>query len=103
MRCSVAKKILRISMYKIEVSPSAERDLGKLKVRIKKADFDRLRIAVGGLAEEPRPEGVRKIKGTERTYRIRVGSYRIVYEIYDADNMVLLLYIARRTETIYRT
>ena len=88
-------------MYRLEVSPTADRDLEKLKGRIIRQDFERLRDAVRGLAEEPRPHGVRKIKGEERTYRIRVGSYRVVYEVYDNDNLVLILQVARRSETTY--
>ncbi len=89
-------------MYRLEVSPAADRDLEKLKGRIRRQDFERLRDSVNGLAEEPRPQGVRKIKGEEKAYRIRVGSYRVVYEVYDNDNLVLILQVARRSETTYR-
>ena len=89
-------------MYRLEVSPAADRDLEKLKGRIRKQDFERLQTAVRSLADEPRPQGVRKIKGTERAYRIRVGSYRVVYEVYNDDNLVLILQVARRSETTYR-
>ena len=89
-------------MYRLEVSPAADRDLEKLKARIRRQDFERLRVAVSGLADEPRPHGVRKIKGVERAYRIRMGNYRVVYEVYDNDNLVLILQVARRSETTYR-
>ena len=89
-------------MYKLEVSPSADRDLEKLKGRIQKQDFERLREAVRGLVEEPRPRGVRKIKGADKAYRIRVGSYRVVYEVYGKERIVLILQVARRSETTYR-
>ena len=89
-------------MFRLEVSPAADRDLAKLKERIRKQDFERLRAAVRSLADEPRPQGVRKIKGTEKAYRIRVGSYRVVYEVYNDDNLVLILQVARRSETTYR-
>ena len=89
-------------MYRIEISPAADRDLEKLKGRIRRQDFERLRVAVSGLAEEPRPQGVRKIKGVERAYRIRMGNYRVFYEVYDNDNLVLILQVARRSETTYR-
>ena len=89
-------------MYRLEISPAADRDLEKLKGRIRRLDFERLRDAVAGLAEEPRPQGVRKIKGEEIAYRIRVGSYRVVYEVYDNDKVVLILQIVRRSETTYR-
>ena len=90
-------------MYRIEVSPAASRDLDRLKKRIQRHDFEGLRIAIGSLADEPRPQGVRKIRGAERAFRIRVGSYRVVYEVYDDENLVLILQVARRTETTYRS
>ncbi len=89
-------------MYRLEVSPAAGRDLDRLKGRIQKRDFEHLRVAIRSLVNEPRPHGVRKIKGAERAYRIRVGSYRVVYEVYDAENLVLILQVARRTKTTYR-
>ena len=89
-------------MYRLEVSPAADRDLAKLKGRIRRQDYERLRDAVRSLAEEPRPKGVRKIKGAERSYRIRVGSYRVVYKLNDNEKLVLILQIVRRSETTYR-
>jgi mRNA interferase RelE/StbE len=89
-------------VYRLEVSPAADRDLERLKQRIRRHDFERLQIAVRSLANEPRPHRIRKIKGAERAYRIRVGNYRVVYEIYDNENLVLILQVARRTETTYR-
>ena len=88
--------------YRIEVSPAAARDLQKLKDRIRRHDFERLSSSIRALGFEPRPHGVRKIKGAEAAYRIRVGGYRVVYEVYDAQDLVLILQIARRTETTYR-
>ena len=89
-------------MYRVEISPAADRDLEKLKSRIRMQDFERLRNAVRSLAEEPRPRGVRKIRGTENAYRIRVSNYRVVYDVYDSDNLVLILQVARRSEATYR-
>ncbi|MEO0248163.1 MAG: type II toxin-antitoxin system RelE/ParE family toxin [candidate division WOR-3 bacterium] len=89
-------------MYQIEVAPAADRDLDNLKRRIRRRDFERLRMAIRNLASDPRPPGVRKIEGTERAYRIRVGAYRVVYEVYDKEKLVLILRVARRTETTYR-
>lgn len=89
-------------MYRLEVSPVADRTLGRFKDRIRRQDFERIRSAVWNLADEPRPHGVRKIMGTEKAYRIRVGSYRVVYEVYDDDGLVPILQVARRSETTYR-
>ena len=89
-------------MYSLEVSPAANRDLERLKQRIRRQYFERLRTAIRGLANEPRPHRVRKIKGAEKAYRIRAGNYRVVYEVYDNDRLVLILQVARRSETTYR-
>jgi mRNA interferase RelE/StbE len=89
-------------VYRVEISPAADRDLEKLKGRIRMQDFERLRNAVRSLAENPRPQGVRKIRGAEKAYLIRVGNYRVVYDVYDSDNLVLILQVARRSETTYR-
>jgi mRNA interferase RelE/StbE len=89
-------------VYRIEISPAADRDLEKLKGRIRIQDFERLRNAVRSLAENPRPQGVRKIRGAEQAHRIMVGNYRVVYDVYDRDNLVLILQVARRSETTYR-
>ncbi len=89
-------------MYRLEVSPAADRNLERLKRRIQRFNFERLRTAVRSLADDPRPHGVRKIEGAERAYRIRVGDYRVVYEIYDKEGLVLILQVARRTETTYQ-
>ena len=90
-------------MYRLEVSPAADRDFDRLKKRIQRHDSERLRVAIKGLADEPRPQGVRKIRGVEKAYRIRVGSYRVVYEVYDNENLVLILQVVRRTEATYRS
>jgi len=89
-------------VYRLEVSPAADRDMERLKRRIQRFNFERLRTAVRSLADDPRPHGVRKIEGAERAYRIRVGDHRVVYEIYDKERLVLILQVARRIETTYR-
>ena len=89
-------------MYRLEFSPAADRDLQRLKERTREEDFERLRDAIHGLTHEPRPYGVRKIKDAERAFRIRVGGYRVIYEVYDNDNLVVILHISRRNESTYR-
>jgi len=91
--------------YRIEVAPAAERDLRALRRRLRRQDFARIQAqaAVDRLADDPRPPGVRKIEGTERAYRVRVGAYRIVYEIDDREGLILLLRVARRGKRTYRS
>jgi mRNA interferase RelE/StbE len=89
-------------MIKIEVTPAAERDLRKLKNRMRWEDFESILAAIGKLKMDPRPQGVLKIKGAEDAYRIRSGGYRIIYKIFDKRDLVVLLNISRRSETTYR-
>ena len=88
-------------MYTLSLAPSAERDIARLRQRVPKQDFERMRSSIRQLAIEPRPHGVKKLKSIEETYRIRVGSYRVVYKVYDDANVVLILRVLRRTETTY--
>ena len=89
-------------MYSLRVSPAADRELDRLKRRIQRPDFERLRSVVRRLSGEPRPHGALKIRGREQTYRIRVGNYRVIYEVYDEERLVLILQVSRRTGSTYR-
>ena len=53
------------------------------------------------LADNPRPRGVEKLEGRENRYRIRVGDYRVIYEIHDEVLLVLVVRIGHRRE-VYR-
>jgi len=61
----------------------------------------RLRESIEALAESPRPPGCVKLQGPEELYRVRVGDYRIVYQIQDAVLVVLVVEVGHRRE-IYR-
>ena len=64
------------------------------KLKVKEAE-----TAIDGLAENPRPDGVKKLKGSEEDlYRIRVGDYRIIYEVYDIRLIVNVVAVAHRRE-----
>lgn len=88
--------------YRIEVAPAADRDLQKLQDRVRRQDFTRLSNAIDKLVIKPRPHGVRKIEGAGAAYRIRVGDYRIVYDIYDDKRLIVILMVSRRSETTYK-
>ncbi|MBN1689691.1 MAG: type II toxin-antitoxin system RelE/ParE family toxin [Dehalococcoidia bacterium] len=87
--------------YQIELSPAAERDTRKLYRRISRQDSERLIAAIDKLAEEPRPRGVRKIERAVTAYRMRVGRYRIVYDVFDDQKRVVILELTRRNEATY--
>jgi mRNA interferase RelE/StbE len=63
--------------------------------------YRRLRAAIDGLEEDARPSGCLKLAGERHLYRIRVGQYRIVYQVQDETLTVLVLSIGHRRE-IYR-
>lgn len=83
--------------YKIEVSKSAEKTL----FRLSKEMVVKVVSALQKLATEPRPAGCRKLGGQRDTYRIRIGVYRIIYEIHDDIVLVRVLKVGHRRD-IYR-
>ncbi len=89
-------------MFKLRFSPRADRELRVLSTRAPKHDVGQLLRAIDNLTIEPRPHGVKKIKGIDGFYRIRVGNYRVVYKIDDSEKIVLISRILKRTETTYR-
>jgi mRNA interferase RelE/StbE len=82
--------------YSIEFVPSARRALAKLPREIQK----RIQVAIDRLAETPFPPGASKLQG-EPGHRIRVGDYRIVYDVLHNELTVLVIRIGHRRE-IYR-
>jgi len=84
--------------YRVEIAPAAGRDLKRLAEPVR----DRVEAAIRSLAERPRPPGSKKITGRERSYRIRVGAFRVVYETFDDERLVVIARVLRRTETTYR-
>lgn len=80
--------------YKVEFSPSARKMFRNLSQDLQ----DRIQPKIDALATEPRPSGVKKLKGEENTYRIRVGSYRVVYEIYDDFLLITVIKVGVRGE-----
>jgi mRNA interferase RelE/StbE len=61
---------------------------------------DRIRAAIDSLSTDPRPSGVAKLAGRD-DYRIRIGDYRVIYAVDDAERLVIIARIAHRRE-VYR-
>lgn len=83
--------------YTVEISSLATRQIKKLPVETQIQVLAQL----AALAQQPRPDGVTKMKGEENTYRLRVKNYRIVYEILDEQLIVLIVKVGHRPE-VYR-
>jgi mRNA interferase RelE/StbE len=69
--------------------------------RIDRVWIPKIITAIEGLAGDPRPVGCKKLVGSEHTFRIRVGDYRVIYDIKDNTLVVLVVRIRHRRD-VYR-
>lgn len=83
--------------YSLGFSKKAEKQFLALPQSVQ----ERLVLPINALVENPRPPKVKKLVGEENLYRIRVGDYRIVYQVDDQLLLVLVLKIGHRSE-VYR-
>ncbi len=81
-------------MYEVYTASSAERDLKKLPPDV----FRRIVPEIKLLADNPRPSGARKIVGSEADWRIRIGDYRVIYEIRDEIRIVRVMRVRHRRD-----
>ena len=81
-------------MYKVVIEKKVKNDLDILN----KNDLKRILNCLVSLKTESRPKGVKKLKGSDDFWRIRIGNYRIVYEINDDEEIVIILRIKHRKE-----
>lgn len=81
--------------YRLIVGRAAEKSLRR---RIPPERAAQVRRAIDALAEDPRPDGARKMRGTGglEDWRIRVGDYRVVYRVDDEAREVLILAAGHR-------
>lgn len=83
-------------MFSIEFSRRAEKDLKNLGNIIAKRVLDKIQ----NLSEDPFPNDAIKLKGEGNVFRIRVGKYRVLYEVYHENRVVLISKIDKR-ERVY--
>ena len=86
-----------MASYELRFKKSVAKDLRSFQ----KQDIKRILQRIRTLADDPRPPGCEKLSGQAR-YRVRQGSYRIIYEIEDAHLTVLVVQVAHRRE-VYRS
>lgn len=80
--------------YRIEFTSAAARRMRKLPRQVRM----RLITTIEGLADDPRPHGARKLVGEKTAWRIRVGDYRVIYDVYDAELVVRVVRAGHRRE-----
>ena len=83
-----------MAFYQIEWKRSAQKELRKLPATTIRKILD----AVEHLAEQPFPPGVKKLVGTEQTYRVRVGDYRIVYDVLSSMLVIEIIRVGHRKD-----
>jgi mRNA interferase RelE/StbE len=86
-----------VARYKLRIKKSAAKELEAIS---RKSDRKRIVSRIEALADNPRPDGCKKLSGSER-YRIRQGPYRIVYAIEDEQLVVYVIKIGDR-KSVYR-
>ena len=83
--------------YTVKLDPRAEKELAAADPVMRR----RLFAAIVALAENPRPSGVKRLRGPVDLWRVRVGDWRILYNIADRVLIITVLKIAHRRE-VYR-
>jgi mRNA interferase RelE/StbE len=83
--------------WRVELAPAAQRQLRKLPP----SETARLRGPILALARDPRPPGALRLAGGP-FWRLRVGDVRVVYSIEEERRIVVVLRVARRSESTYR-
>jgi mRNA interferase RelE/StbE len=63
-------------------------------------DQERIIAAIRQLPDDPRPPGIQQLEPD--VYRLRVGDYRVIYRVLDAEKVILIGRVARRSESTYR-
>ncbi len=82
--------------YSLLILPSAAKELED----IPKRNLTRIVRKIEDLPTNPRPQGCEKLSGQEK-YRVRQGDYRIIYEIRDRDQAIIIVKVGHRRE-VYR-
>jgi mRNA interferase RelE/StbE len=83
--------------YAVSIRRSAQKELET----IPSPSYQKIEDRMLALGNNPRPAGCKMLKGAEKSWRIRVGDYRLVYEIDDAARAVTVIKIAHRSD-VYR-
>ncbi len=86
-----------MASYRIEVSATAEKQIRRLN----RENQVRVLRAIQSLASEPQPPGSRKLRGYEDIYRIRIGTFRVLYSVEKGRLLIIVLKVGHRKD-IYR-
>lgn len=79
-------------VWRVQLSADADKTFRKLPPDLRR----RILTKLHDLENDPRPRGCRKLVGYEDLYRLRVGSWRIVYSVFDDEVLVVVIEITPR-------
>ncbi|MFD1716148.1 type II toxin-antitoxin system RelE/ParE family toxin [Amnibacterium flavum] len=80
--------------HQVQFNSAAARQMKKLP----RPHRDRILDAIEDLAEDPRPHGAKKLVGEQTAWRIRIGDYRVIYDVLDSELTVSVVRAAHRRE-----
>jgi mRNA interferase RelE/StbE len=80
-------------VYCLNFSKQALKELGE----INEPFYSHIKQAISDLSENPRPSGYKKLKGRDG-YRIRIGNYRVIYDIFDAILVIDIITLGHRKD-----
>jgi len=83
-----------VAEYNVKFVDSAAKEFRLLPADIK----HRVGLTIDSLSTDPYPTGARKLFGRKHLYRVRVGHYRVVYEIDDHRKLILVTRVRHRRE-----
>lgn len=83
-----------MSTYRVEFTTAAAREVRKLDPPLRR----RVLAGIAELERDPRPHGVRKLAGHDNAWRVRIGDYRVLYEVSDAQIVVTVVRVAHRRD-----
>jgi len=86
-----------MSEYAITFARSARKELERFSADVVNQMFPKIEA----LAQDPRPPGCRKLRGFEYLWRIRIGDYRVIYQVFN-DEMVIDIVAVRHRSQAYR-
>ena len=87
-----------MASYRIEFKRSAERDIR----RIGRALIPKILREIEALADNPFPRQSLQLSGAEKTHRLRVGNYRVIYEVDSEAETIIIWYVRHRREAYRR-
>jgi len=86
-------------MYKLIVTKKVAKEIIKLNGQV----FSEILNSIAELKTEPRPKHCKKLAGKIDQYRIRVGNFRVIYEVSDENKFIEILVIKKRDERTYKS